>query len=195
MKQGRSRARHVQVCPRVCFRRRARAVVLGTRRSSTRTPRGEIRTLPSPTIDSGSSVVDGCSVRNPSRTWQNPNPTPAARRLRKSAVGGGAVRTSSTEDGEISWRIRSAGEMITGWDTNLHVAVQSPNKFHGSLFKWLTPFRRPLEGMRACDDRGGVLRRLRRITASLCLFGKRLCGRTLGPSLAHLSKYVFPQPL
>ena len=26
-------------------------------------------------------------------------------------------------------------------------------------------------------------------------FGKRLCGQTLGPSLAKLSDYVFPQPL
>ena len=28
-----------------------------------------------------------------------------------------------------------------------------------------------------------------------CLFGKRLCGQSLGPSLAKLSDYVFPQPL
>ena len=25
------------------------------------------------------------------------------------------------------------------------------------LFKWLTPFRRPPEGVRACDDRGSYL--------------------------------------
>ena len=34
------------------------------------------------------------------------------------------------------------------------------------LFKWLTPFRRPPEGVRACDDRGSYRRRLRRITAA-----------------------------
>ena len=38
-------------------------------------------------------------------------------------------------------------------------------------------------------------RRPWRITAAPCLFGKRLCGQTFGPSLAKLSDYVFPQPL
>ena len=39
------------------------------------------------------------------------------------------------------------------------------------ILKWLTPFRRPPEGVRACDDRGSYRSRLRRITAAPCPFG------------------------
>ena len=73
------------------------------------------------------------------------------------------------------------------------MSLTRPSARWAGGFKWLTPFRRPPEGVRAFDDRGSYRRRLRRITAAPCPFGSAYVAERCGQSSATLSDHVFPE--